>query len=189
MLGIFHLLPFLKGWEYKVHKLERTVVRGASPIEYPINETGWLMLLDLLTDDAYGTVSIEFQGADLETRTIIANVETGKALGGVMQDPSGWIQRYFRPNPYSTAGIFYGCIFSGGFQGTTLPYVPTVKMKIYLPEESTQASAYISAGAQTIAITDKKAFLISLRKMLGIKGKLDLKMLALGPVPLVEEEE
>ena len=68
------------------------------------------------------------------------------------------------------------------------PYVPTMTMKLLLPASSTQASAWIQAQVATIAVSEPKDFLVSLRKVLGIKGKLDPKLLAIGPVELKEEE-
>lgn len=188
MLGMFNLHPLLKGWEYKDHALIRTaVVRGADPIELRVNERGWLMTIGLLSTDCYGTFKISWQGADLATREFSFNAEAALALGAVVQDPAGWIQRYFRPNPASTAGIFVGVVFSGGYQGATWPYVPTVIMQISLPTTSTQASAYINVVATTIAITDPKLFAISLRKIEGIKGKIDPDLFALGRTVLEEE--
>ena len=110
------------------------------------------------------------------------------ASGAFCQDPAGWSQRYFRPNPNSTAGYFFAVIFSGGYQGSLMPYVPTVKMRVRLRDNSTQSTAYAAFNASTVAITDKKMFLLSLRKVLGIKGKIDPMLFATGPVALEEEE-
>jgi hypothetical protein len=185
---MFHLLPLLKGWEYKFHKLERSnVIRGANPIELRVSEAGWLVNIGLVSTDSYGTLKVLWQGADLETTEWEFNAESTLALGAVAQDPSGWVQRYFRPNPNSTAGIFATVPFSGGTQGAVWPYVPTVIMQISLPADSTQDSAYISALAITIAITDPKAFLLSLRKALGIKGKIDPALFTVGPAQMKEE--
>lgn len=188
MLGMFQLLPFLKGWEYKFHVLERTnVIRGADPIELRMTEHGWLITIGFVATDCYGTVKVEWQGAELETVEWEWDAETTLGLGAIAQDPSGWVQRYFRPNPASTAGIFVGVPFSGGAQGSAWPYVPTVLMKISLPTTSTQASAHIRAVAMVIAITNPKAFLLSLRKVLGIKGKIDPALFTVGPAELKEE--
>lgn len=143
----------------------------------------------IVTNDCYGTFKIQWQGADLETREITVYAEAMKVLGAFAQDPAGWTQRYSRPNPNSTAGLYNIVLFSGGTQGSTWPYVPTVKLSIELLNESTQASALISIVAITIAITDSKAFLLSLRKVLGIKGKIDPALFVVGPTELKEEEE
>ena len=189
MLGQYNLLPFLKGWEYKVHVLERSnVVRGAAPIDLRIREQGWLMNILVLSTDCYGTLKISWQGADLETRETSVDAEGALAFGAVAQDPMGWVQRYFRPNPASTAGIFVTVGFSGGFQGSVLPYVPTVIMEISLPSDSTQDSAYVAVTAVTIAITNPKLFLQTYRSIMGIKGKLDPGLFVLGPTPLEEKQ-
>jgi len=190
---MFHLLSLLKGWEYKVHIATRSAVaRGGDPVEVlAINEVGWLMAIVVLSDDAYGRLIIDFQGADLQTRSISCDAESGRVWGSFVQDPSGWTTKYFRPNPNSTAGLYVAASFTGGYQGSILPYVPTVKMKLYLPNESTQSSAYIYAYAITIAITDKKAFIQSLRRVLDANAslKIDPALLTIGPAQLKEAKE
>jgi len=190
---MFHLLPLIKGWEYKPHVAYRTnVVRGASPIEIlRIDETGWLICIDEITDDAYGTVMIDFQGADLQTRSGLIYPEALRFLRQFAQDPSGWLPMYIRPNPNSTAGLYYAIAFSGGYQGSLFPYVPSVVIKLYLPNESTQASASISGYAAVIAITDKKAFIRSLRRVLDANAslKIDPALLTVGPAQFAEAKE
>ena len=188
MLGEFGLLPFLKGWEYKLHIAERTnVIRGADPIEArSISETGWLLQLIELTTDAYGKVIVDYQGASLETQTFELYPETYKVFGAFAQDPAGWIQRYSRPNSYSTAGIYVVAGTTSGWQGGPLPFVPTVTIKLELPADSTQDSAYIAGALFVIAITDKKAFIGSLRRVLDPTSslKIDPALLATGSAVL-----
>jgi hypothetical protein len=64
-------------------------------------------------------------------------------------------------------------------------------MKLYLPNESTQSSAYIYAYAITIAITDKKAFIQSLRRVLDPKASLEIDpaLLTIGPAQLAEAKK
>jgi len=190
---MFHLLPLLKGWEYKPHVAYRAnVLRGATPIEVlRIDETGWLLSITEITNDAYGTVIIDFQGADLQTLPFTIYPEAPHVLGAFAQDPSGWLQKYFRPNPNSTAGLYLTIAFTGGYQGSVFPYVPSVVVKLYLPRESTQPSAAIQGAAGVIAITDKKAFIRSLRRVLDAKAslKIDPALLALGPAQFEKEVE
>jgi hypothetical protein len=190
MLGMFHLLPLLKGWEYKVHDLSRTVARGAMPQELSISETGWLIGIALISDDCYGTLYIDWQGADLQTLSWTWNAEIGRLLGSFAQDPGGWVQRYFRPAPNSTLGIYISVVFSGGYQGSTFPYVPTVKLKLALTNDSTQASASVRTVATVIAITDKKLFIQSLRRVLDANASLEIDkaLEVIGPA-LFEEEK
>jgi len=183
MLGMLNLLPLLKGWEYKKHELPSvTLIRGAEPTELLLRERGWLLTIMFATNDCYATLKVAYQGATLEMHETEWNAELARSIGAVTQDPGGWVQRYFRPNPNSTAGIFYVVAFSGGFQGSTWPYVPTIKVSAYLPEDSTQESAVLSGIAGTIAITDLKAFIRSLRAVLGVKDmKIDPALLVVGP--------
>jgi len=142
----------------------------------------------LVTTDVYGTLIIEYQGADLETRTQHLYPEGARALGAFAQDPAGWLQRYFRPNPDSTGGIFSLVAFTGGWQGAVWPYVPSIVVKVHLPLESTQKSAFISGTTGTIAITDTKAFIRSLRRVLDPKSslKIDPVLLSTGPAEFRE---
>ncbi len=180
MLGQFCLHPMLKGWEYKTHVIERTMVRGATPHEKRIRERGWILGIAGITTDCYATFRVSWQGADLQTRELVFNAEAGLVLGATVQDPAGWLRRYYRPNPASSEGIFVGIVFSGGLQGAALPFIPTVVMEISLPTESTQESAYISGVAEMITVTNPKLFLETLRSIQGIKGKIDPGLLTFG---------
>jgi hypothetical protein len=188
MLGMFHLLPLLKGWEYKKHVLQGDVRRGGS-VELSISETGWLLNIIEITNDCYGTVDVEWEGADLQISSYTADPESVAQVGAFQQDPSGWIQLYRRPNPYSTAGLFAVGLFTGGFEGSTLPYVPTVKLRVRLPVESTQEVAFIRLLALTIAVTDMKAFIRSLRRVLDAKSSLEIDpaLFVVGPAQFKEE--
>jgi len=188
---MFHLLPLLKGWEYKTHDFSRLVQRGGDPVELSISERGWLIQIVIVSDDCYGTVDIDWQGADLQTQSLTSNAEIGRLLGAVAQDPAGWVQRYFRPDPNSTLGFYTSTIFTGGYQGSIFPYLPTIKMRLRLTEDSTQASATIRAVAFVIAITDMKLFIHSLRRVLDAKAslKIDPALLALGPAQFAEVKE
>ena len=181
---MFQLLPFLKGWEYKNHDLYRSDVRrGAAPIELAISELGWCLIVTELTNDCFGTMEFDVQGADLQTMTLTANPEVGIQVGALLQDPAGWLQKYQRPNPYSTAGLFYLNVVTSGFQAAPFPYVPSVKLRISLPVESTQDIAYINLRVFTIAITNKIAFIRSLRRVLDANAslKIDKALLSIGP--------
>jgi len=188
LLGEYGLLPLLKGWEYKRHMVSRSnIVRGADPVEVlSLNETGWLYSVAELTTDTYGTMRFNYQGAELESKTLEVYPEAYQVGGAFSQDPQGWAQRYFRPNPYSTAGIYFIAALSIGAQGGVMPFVPTVNVNLYLPNNSTQNSAYILGDAIVIAITDKKVFVHSLRRILDPESslKIDPALLTTGPAVL-----
>jgi len=151
--------------------------RGAAPEELPVRELGWLINIAMLSTDCYGTLRVSWQGADLEAHELAGNAESGMALGATSQDPAGWVQRYFRPNPASTAGIFFSVLFSGGTQGSVWPFVPTVIMEISLPSDSTQVSAFIRAVALTVAITNPKLFKRTLQEITGANAEIAKKLL------------
>lgn len=180
MLGMFSLLPLLKGWGYKIHVVENAaVVRGAEPMSIVQvdrileNERGWLLDIGLLTDDVYGTLIVKYRGADLDERWFNLHPEALRPVGAWAQDPAGWIQRYDRPNPNSTAGI-YVVVQSSGYHGAPSPYVPPVRVELYLPSDSTQGTAYICGMAGVIAITDENLFQESLEQVLygGLKREI-----------------
>jgi hypothetical protein len=148
-------------------------------------EIGWVKSISIATNDALLRFKMEFQGADLQTMTVEGSADDAFQAGALQQDPSGWVQRYTRPNPNSSAGIYLVIAFSGGSQGSAWPYVPTCKWSVWLPVESTQTTAVVSCIAFVIAITDRKAFIQSLRAVLAIKDlEVDKALLVTGPAEL-----
>ena len=189
MLGQYNLLPLVKGWQYKTHYLDKTLTPRQTSDPYRISEMGWLLGVSLVSTDAYGGCTVEFQDADLQTHTAQSDIETARLLGASVQDPAGWILRYFRPNPYSTAGHYFGEFFGGGFQGSTFPFVPTTTLRVYLGSASNQASAFISLGTVEVAITNKELFIQSLRQVLDSDADIEVpkELLSLGPIELVQQ--
>lgn len=169
MFNIFSLLPLLKGWDYKLSTWTRTLQRGQTIEVERTEEMGVLWFLALVTNDCYGGFNLSGQGADLSTLTI-ANVTSQNIYdsGAWAQDPGGWMQKYYRPNPQSSAGIFYAAVMTSGFQGATFPYVPTTIVRLFLTLGSTQTEAVVSVTAARTIITDKKQFIKSLRAVIGM---------------------
>lgn len=190
MLGQFGLLALLKGWEYKEHWLTRTLARGEFA-ELSVRELGWILQVSLITNDCYGTMALTYQGADLETHSAEISPEGVLPYGSYMPDASGYISRYYRPNPYSTAGIYVIAWNLTGYYGAAWPYIPIIKARITLDTRSTQTEATITAFTGAIAITDKEIFLKSLRLALQSKADLgiDLGLLTVGPAELGKAEK
>jgi hypothetical protein len=190
MFGMFSLLPLLKGWQYRKHGLARTLANG-EVLQPPwrIPEMGWLLSIYGFTTDAYGTVRLEYQDADLQTSGGESYPEAYRIVGAVVQDPNGWVSRYLRPNPLSTAGLYETVVFSAGFQGSAFPFIPTTIVTLRLPPESTQASALVGVEALAVAITNRKTFIQSLRQLLNSHANIELpkELLSLGPVELVQQ--
>lgn len=175
MLGMFSLLPLLKGWDYKVKVWTRTVKRGEMITVERLEDIGWLMILQLATNDAYGGFELSGQGADLGLVTLgSTHPKAVYDIGGWVQDPAGWVQLYYKPNPQSSLGAFLVVSTSQSFQGSTLPYVPTTILKLYLLAESTQTEATVSVSAGRVIITDKKQFIKSLRSVMGMPTIQDI---------------
>lgn len=167
MLGPASLFPFLKGWEYKSHTLNRTVNKGQT-VDLSVSEDGWLVGVNVLTSDAAMRVGFDFQGADMEMFTNRITMGT-PIIGSVEPDPSGYMIRQIQPNPDSTAGLFVAVMWEPGFYGALIPFVATFRMSAELLATSTQNSAIVNMLAFTVAITHKQNWLQSLRACLAIK--------------------
>ena len=166
LLGAFSIFPLLKGWMYRQHVASRNnVIRGAAPIQViQRSEAGWVYNLMALSNDCYGTIRLEMQGAGMELTGRTVYAELYKSLGMVQQDPGGWTPKYFRPNPESTAGVYVG-LSTPGYQGNAFPYTSSFAAYLELPATSTQASATIRGVADVIAISNAKLFIASLRRV------------------------
>jgi len=190
MLGVQSILPLMKGWDYKITTWTRKVTRGQTIEVERVNESGYLWSLILTTDDCYGGFKIDFQGADLRTTSF---ADTYPKLvydfGALAQDPSGWVQRYYRPNPQSSQGAYVVVPLSSGFQGTTMPYVPSTVIQFYLRSESTQVEATISLNAIRTIITDKAQYIKSLRAIIGANmiQEIDPVLLSPGPTEVTQK--
>lgn len=190
MLGIFNLLPLLKGWEYKTHTLSQPIVKGAPRKELPVSERGWLISFVAVASDCQLMVGFDAQGAELQTFTNELSAQDLYDLGAFAQDPGGWLQQYYRPSPQSTAGIYVVGLLSTGFQGNVWAYIPTVKIYASLKPESTQSQATVMIYATVIAITDLKAFIRSFRSVQAIKDMdIDPQLLELVATWEVKEGE
>lgn len=185
LLGPYHLLPLLKGWEYKTYESgTRTVTRGADPIEVirASNDLGWLQNIMVLSTDCYGGVEITYQGSDLQPSIVRSTIQYAYIIGavGIGADPLGFVQLYYRPVPTSTYGA-YVLILADLNYGNTLPYLPTVIARLYLESTSTQTTAEMSFITRTIKITSRVDFIRSLRKVLGTKNMvIDPSLLQVG---------
>jgi hypothetical protein len=168
-LGAYNLLPFLKGWDYHVYTIPLTPLTIQRKQLLRIERPGWLMECKFATDDCYSALRINFKGPGGREWVIEPYAELGYIAGAVQQDPAGWVQMYWRPFPLLTLGFYDVALFSSGYQGNGIPFVPDVYVEGYLRPESTQSSSLITAFADTIEIIDEKIFLESYRKVQGIK--------------------
>lgn len=170
MLGPWSLLPLLEGWDYHVYEIPVTpITKTRSKMLQEINLKGWLLGFSFYTTDCYASMILRFKGAGQRWWEREYYTEGYYLIGAVQQDPAGWVQYYWRPFPASTAGLYLVVPFSGGYQGSPLPFIPKTQCEAYLRPESTQDEALITASAETIEIIDEVAFKRSLRQiMLGI---------------------
>jgi len=175
MLGMFSILPLCKGWDYKSTTWTRELTRGQFLEVARIEDFGYLLFATVISNDSYGGFSLAFQGADLSLYSSgIVNAKNFYDYGAYEQDPSGFVQRYYQPNPQSTAGVYTSALTTMGFQGTAWPYVPTTILTMRLENASTQEKAMISVTFIRLIITDKKQFIRSLRAVMGMTTIQDI---------------
>ncbi len=168
------LLPLLDGWSYAGYSWSGVVEKGKKILIVAEEKySGILLSMCFMTNDAYCGIEGIFGGP----KTLFPFKVTPQSaydMGAVQQDPTGWVQLYDRPNSASTAGKYVVVPFSGGFQGFPMSYAPPVKIYAFLEAESTQPAAALHFSTINIIITDKEAYLKSLREILGLPsvGKL-----------------
>lgn len=187
MLGSYSAYPILKGWDYRLYTGSRTVKRGETVEVVRVNETGLMMAIVLTTTDAHGAFILEAQGAELRNEVLEFAPEDFFVGGAVSPDPVGYLTRYFRPNPASTAGL-YVLEIASGYWGSPLPFVPSVVVKLRLQEQSTQSQAEIFVQGRAINVADKASYIRSIRRLLDSKADLtvDPEFLTVGPVQFKE---
>jgi hypothetical protein len=168
MLGLFDLLPFLDGWNYRVYTIPLTpIVYGEAPkTVLTITRKGWHLSTLMTSNDAFGTLVATLKSPGGIEYSPAYNAEYGLAVGAVQQDPSGWVQMYFRPNPLSTFGVYVGRLDSPGYQGSLFPTGQEIRIQVYLDAGSTQSVALVGAQILNLEIKDEPAFRKSLRDFL-----------------------
>jgi len=188
--GMFHLLPVLKGWKWTLHNFGPvTLQRNADPIEWIVtNEFGWLLTLSLATSDCLCKVEVVWTGAmPGKTEGSPARLEDTRTIGGFAQDPCGWLQRYTRPSRTSTAGIYFLVLWSGGGEGSPLPYLDKTKVRLSLDKGSTQDTCSAFLGSTHIQIVNMELFIQSLRAVYAIRNmRVDKNLLEYGSQTLGE---
>jgi hypothetical protein len=188
MLGMYSVLPLLKGWEWRSYQGTRTVTKGETVEVSRVNETGLIIGAELTTNDCQAAILVDVQGAELRTETLEIYIEDYATSGIFSPDPDGWVTRYLRPDPASTAGFYmFETVF--GLYGAPLPFVPSLVMSYRLRNESTQNQATISAMVRAINIVDKTLYIQSIRRLLDANASLNIDpaFLAVGPAQFMEK--
>lgn len=184
--GMFHLLPVLKGWKWAVHNFGPvTLQKGADPIEWNVtNEFGWLIGVYLASSDCLCRAEIVWAGGTPgRTTTTVENSrpEDLRNMGAFAQDPCGWLQRYTRPIKSSTFGVYSLVLWSGGGQGSPLPYLDNTKVRLSLEKASTQSTCSAFLQSVHIQIVKMDLFIQSLRAVYAIRNmRVDKNLLEYG---------
>ena len=161
MLGVFSLLPWLDGWQYRTWTLEDVVQRGDRPKETTIASSGWLNAIILATTDAYGTIRLLPQHRN-QAPTVNIYPAWPSGFGTVIPTAAGCLPKFFRPDPARTFGSY---VIMVGPESEALPFVSPSKVEILLGDSSTETSAYISIIAAGVELNDPTAFINSLAKL------------------------
>lgn len=187
MLGMYSVLPLLKGWEWRLYAGTKIVERGKTVEIQRVNETGLVIGAVLTATDCQASAIVETQGAELRTETLEYNIEDFAQGGFFGPAPFGYVSRYLRPDPNSTAGYFV-LSTTPGLYGSPLAFVPTLVLSLRLNELSTQSLATISAEVRAIVIVEKEKFIQSLRRLLDVNAslKIDPAFFSTGPAEFVE---
>jgi hypothetical protein len=184
---MYSVLELLKGWEWRLYQGTKTVERGKTYEIQRVSETGLIIGAVLTATDCQASAIVQVQGAELRTETLDYNIEEFAQAGFFSPDPAGWVPRYIRPDPNSTAG-YYVFSTTPGLYGAPLAFVPTLVLSVRLNELSTQNAAIISAEMRAIVIIEREKFIQSLRRLVDAKASLiiDPAFLATGPADFLE---
>ena len=168
MLGMFSIFPFLKGWEWNIRLLEYTPTINRET-SYEVKGFGWLLEVDIATNDAFGEVELNFKGASksgiISKTTVFPQYLYAGGVTGAFGMNS--LTRYTRPSPTSTAGIYVLRLYTGFGYGATLPFLDKSLVKTRLLPGSTQTSCTISVGLVTIDVINTELFIQSIRAVEG----------------------
>jgi hypothetical protein len=155
LLGLFNLLPFLGGWEYKNWNVEGVVTRGGRAKETMVSSNGWLSTIIMACTDCFATIKLLPMHRS-QAPAVSIYPEWPRNLGLTTSTSVGWLSRYFRPDDVRTSGSF---VLMVGPENASLPFVNPSKLQIELGGQSTENQAYIAVVATGIEITDSQQFL------------------------------
>lgn len=158
-MNIFQLLPLLEGWIDEPVTVEETIVKKAKKV-YDDEERGWLAGIDLVTDDALGSMQIQY-GRYISGW---ANPYKAYTYNAVYPPPCGaYFLLYSQPAPPSTAGLYVMSVLTSAYPH---PYKGKIKVWVKLDDLSTQDSASIVVAIPRIKIYDPDLFKRSLKEVL-----------------------
>jgi hypothetical protein len=151
------MLPFLEGWNQLRFEKTETVEKGRYVVVFSRTVKGWLLSLDFVSDDAYGSLKISYLGW-----TGVAIPHSLLLYGTTLPPPYGsYISDYIRPSTLSTAGVY---VLSPVTSAYPFSIKGLVRVELGLEADSTQATATVTASFLAIEITDEKAFIRSYRR-------------------------
>ena len=167
MVSILELLPLLEGWEQVPLDWTGTIYKRKSrPIERK-DRRGWLLGIDVLSDDAYGSVRVEYSGR--MSAWIFPYFLNLYNL--VYPPPAGAYYSLYNNTGPGTYGLYAFTIFTSAYP---YPFRGYVAAEVSLGAASTQTSATLSLFITILEIIDPPVFKESLRKLyeeLGITKK------------------
>jgi hypothetical protein len=167
------------GLELQNYGLGDTFARGATPKEYSVQGSGWLLGTTVTATDSSARFTIIEKASELTEFSNSYRVDSVEQATMYAPDPTGYALRYLRPNHTSTAGVYIVQVFGGYAHGSTLPIIELSKIQLSLDPDSTQTSCSLVLQAYGIEIKDAEKFIQSLRVIEGTRNmSIDLKDLS-----------
>jgi hypothetical protein len=172
------MLNLIEGWDYRDYYTDyMTVSKNNHLMLADVKKTGWLTGISIFTDDVYGTIRLTYKGPSGREITVNIYPEAAIAAGNWSTSPSGYILKYYRPDPNKTTGIYAIQAFDG-YYGTPLPFSSPATLEGILGDSSTESSAQIAISADVIEIKDMTLFRKSMKALnLYLNGRLPMSIL------------
>jgi hypothetical protein len=151
------MLPFLEGWTQLRFEATKTVEKGKYVTVFSRPVKGWLLGLDFVSDDAYGSFRLSYLGwTGVDTSHLFFTV------GATLPPPFGsYIADYIRPSVLSTAGVYYSSPVTSAYP---LFVKGLVRLELGLEADSTQTTSTETVSFIAIEVIDEKAFIRSYRQ-------------------------
>jgi len=176
-MSLYEMVPFLEGWEYYEVTKQKTADKTKDVIAYSEECKGWLLGIDMISDDAYSRITLTYLGSTYKITPHAAFL-----YSGALPPPFGtYIYSYIRPSTLSTAGVY---VLSPLTSAYPFAVRGLVTFLFGLAQESTQASTMMGVNFLAIRITNEEEFIRSVRKFR--YGRLAPLFEFLGHIPVLK---
>ena len=159
MLDLISLLPLLDGWEFPTYTWSGTIEKREQRVIERKLRLGWVVGIDVITDDAFGSVNVEYSN-----RTTGWYYPYGYYLYNLVYPPPAgtYSMLYSQPAPPDTAGLYTFSLWTSAYP---LPFKGHAAANAKLDDLSTQSSATLAISIMLFEIMDIDVFKASLKKL------------------------